>query len=144
MTYHYLSVQLWMCKFSCVQLCVGYIHVCVCVSPCLRKTDKDKEAWNDNAAVQRQRMWSQIKATRLPLPLASSSCCFSGPSEKGSTIPFFLFYFSLCLLVPPASAKKRGGRMQYESVMEGLRRAAKPFLAVGPAVLVKCHYRQRC
>lgn len=54
----------------------------------------------------------------------------------------FLFRtsFFLWLLAAPPGLLKCGASVQREAVTEG---RVEPFLAAGPAVLVKCHYRQR-
>lgn len=100
-----------MCSPVCPEHTCMSVCVCLCVS--LWETDKDKEAWNDNAAVQRQRMWSQIKATRLPLCLSLPSCCFSGLRKKGKHNPFLpVLFFPFASQSLLTGAKKRGGSMQ--------------------------------
>lgn len=107
--------------FACALLCAAERRPQARVRARARVRRTKAEAWNDNAAVHCQRMWSQIKATRPPLSLSSLPAAFPDRRMKGEAWSFFfLTYFFLWLIVALPILEKCSASMQWEAVMEGL------------------------
>lgn len=86
-------ICMWL--FACALLCAAERRQQARMRACTRGRWTKTEAWNDNAAVHCQRMWSQIKATRLPLSLFSLPAAFPDRRMKGEVRSFsFWIIFS--------------------------------------------------